>query len=103
LFHVLIKYDQGTITDQWKINSGWIEKELPNKKDDIHNTLTWYDNKLSKITLKINHGMIPFLLPMGDAKNTILHLNYGPINHNQNSPNILLEVANNLTGNPMDF
>ena len=103
MFHVLIKYDQGTITDQWKINSGWIKRELPNKKEDIHNTLTWCDDNFSKITLKINHGMIPFLLPMGDAKNDILRLQYGPVNHNQISPNVALEIANNLTGNPMDF
>ena len=103
MFHVLIKYDQVTITDQWKINSGWIKKELPNKKEDIHNTLTWCDNNFNKITLKINYGMILFPLPMGDAKNAILRLQYGPINHNQISPNITLEIANNLEGNPMDF
>ena len=74
LFHVQIKYDQGTITDQWKINSGWIEKELPNKKEDIHNNLTWCDKHFSKLTLKINHGIIPFLFLMSDTKNDILRL-----------------------------
>ena len=56
-----------------------------------------------KINFEINHGMIPFLLSMGDAENDILRLQYGPVNHNQISPNVTLEIANNLTGNPMDF
>ncbi len=40
---------------------------------------------------------------MGDTKNTILRLQYGPVNHNQISPNVALKIANNLAGNPMDF
>ena len=80
-----------------------MDKKLPNKKKDINNTLTWCDDNFSKITLKINHGMIPFLISMGEAKNAILCLQYGLVNHNQISPNVALQIANNLAGNPMDF
>ena len=76
---------------------------MSNKKEDIHNTLTWCENTFNKIVLKINHGMIPFLLPMGDVEDGTLRLQYGPVNHNQISPNTALEIANNLAGNPMDF
>ena len=53
--------------------------------------------------MDINHGMIPFFLPMGDTKDGTLRLQYGPVNHNQISWNTALEIANNLAGNPMDF
>lgn len=104
LFLLLITYyDPGAISTQWKTNSEWIEKELPTKKEDIHKTLEWCKDTFGATVLNINHGMIPFLLPMGDAENGTLRLQYGPVNHNQISPNTALEIANNLAGNPMDF
>jgi hypothetical protein len=104
LFLLLITYyDPGAISTQWKTNSEWIEKELPTKKGDIHKTLEWCKDTFGATVLNINHGMIPFLLPMGDAKNGTLRLQYGPVNHNQINPNTALEIANNLAGNPMDF
>lgn len=100
--HVLIKYYQGT-TDQWKVNNSWIEKELPNKREDIKENIDWCNRHFNKIPLQINHGMLPFLVPMGGSEDGTLRLQYGPVNHNQISQQVALEIANNLAGNPMQY
>ena len=63
--------------------------------------------------MEMNHGMLPFLLPLGKQKeNTLdsstspqktLQLQYGHINYNQIKPHCTREIANNLAGCPMNF
>ena len=106
--HVLIQDDEGTINSGRKLNSQWNNKELPTKKLKIHKTC---EDNFSKTTLAVNHGMLPFLLPMGNTndvgssngKENILRLQYGYVNHNRIDPNVALEIANNLAGDPMKY
>jgi len=51
----------------------------------------------------IDHGMLPFLLPLGNTESSALTLQYGYLNYNQISPHIVHEIANNFAGNPMEF
>ena len=103
--------DKASFDSGWKLNSHWINKELPTKKNEIHKTLTWCEDNLSKATVEVNHGMLPFLLPMGntnyfdsfDGNENVLRLQYGYVNHNQINPNVALEIANNLAGDPMKY
>ena len=109
--HVLSQDDQGTTDSRWKLNCQWINKQLPTKKIEIHQTLEWCEDNFSNTYLTVNHGMLPFLLPMGNTnpvdssnpKENALRLQYGYVNHNQINPNVALEIANNLAGNPMKY
>ena len=109
--HVIIPGDEATFDSGWKLNSKWINKELPTKKNEIHKTLAWCEDNFSKTNLKVNHGMLPFLLPMGNThdvnssngKENVLRLQYGYVNHNRIDANVALEIANNLAGDPMKF
>ena len=38
-----------------------------------------------------------------NPKDNALRLQYGYVNHNQINPNVALEIANNLAGNPMKY
>ena len=52
----------------------------------------------------INHGMLPFLLPLGNTNESgSLTLQYGYVNHNSINPPTVYEIANNLSGDPMKF
>ena len=103
--------DEASFDSGWKLNSHWINKELPTKKNEIHKTLAWCVDNLSKATVEVNHGMLPFLLPMGktnhldssDGNENVLRLQYGYVNHNGIDANVALEIANNLAGDPMKF
>ena len=87
------------------------QKKLPTKPTEIHKTLQWCDNNFSKKNLTINHGMLAFLLPMGKEvpidsstpQQKALRLQYGSVNHNSLNPNVVLEIANNLAGDPMNY
>ena len=109
--HVIIQGDEASFDSGWKLNSHWINKELPTKKNEIHKTLTWCEDDLSKATVEVNHGMLPFLLPMcntnhldsSNGNENVLRLQYGYVNHNHIDANVALEIANNLAGDPMKF
>ena len=77
-------------------NAKWTKKVLPSSKSDIHKTLDWLNDTFDDTTIEMNHGMLPFLLPLGTPKEDTLdssaslqktrRLKYGHINHNQIKP-----------------
>ena len=66
---------------------------------------------VNKTPLEMNHGMIPFMLPLGgktftntnDENTDYLKLRYGRVNWNVLHPGTAFEIANNLSGNPMQI
>ena len=93
-------------------NKQWIDKKLPTSKKEIEESIDWMKENVNSRHISLNHGMLPFLTPMGkpievsdDTSPPIkgLRLQYGRVNPNKLSFPTAMEIANNLAGNPMKF
>jgi hypothetical protein len=100
---------KGSPEEIMKKNIRWITKELPVTTDDFDNVHIWCGDNLSSKNLSMNQGMVPFLLPLGKPVeggingDLLLRLQYMHVNHNHLHIPTALEIANNLSGNPMKF
>lgn len=93
-------------------NKQWIDKKLPSSLKETQESIDWMAANVGHEPISLNHGMLPFLTPMGkpiivseDTNPPIkgLRLQYGRVNHNKLSVSTAMEIANNLAGDPMKF
>lgn len=72
--------------------------------DKIEPNVAWefMRNRFEQCELVIHASIIPFLLPWKVTDNNQLQLHYFQYNHNSLSPFHAYEIANNISGNPLN-
>lgn len=93
------------ITDKTSEELDWFQKELPEKGPLLQESFDYLKNHMGTKLTNMNESMAPFVTPLRFEKPTDgkyrAEWTYSHVNWNRAYPNMVYEICNNLSNNPM--